>query len=356
MSLRLSARLAASRFASSRRGTDRRETHAWLPLALRWRRKRKQLGSVRTERSETPAAASVTSLAQFHLHFTTLASGRSRRDELRSLSPSAVIRELQRSVVSRHWMSVRATTLTMQTRGASRSPRLFAAGAAIPSVHASATAAVRPSRLPAALTIAARSERRVLMLFARSAAVAKFHASAIAAGRPARVAVALPNAARVDRRVLTHFEPARKTSRAGSSRNEHAQQSKRHAVIAPLELRVLHRHVSSPGAGVTGRSQKESTPSHVSAVRTSALVWRTAPRPQQDTAGEGAVANPSMSSSRSPVRSAAVQESAPEAPRRAARGTLQAADFDPALLDRLTDDVIRRVERRVRIERERRGL
>jgi hypothetical protein len=30
--------------------------------------------------------------------------------------------------------------------------------------------------------------------------------------------------------------------------------------------------------------------------------------------------------------------------------------LDPALLDRLTDDVIRRVERRVRIERERRGV
>jgi hypothetical protein len=31
-------------------------------------------------------------------------------------------------------------------------------------------------------------------------------------------------------------------------------------------------------------------------------------------------------------------------------------DLDPRLLDRVTDDVIRRVERRVRIERERRGL
>jgi hypothetical protein len=29
---------------------------------------------------------------------------------------------------------------------------------------------------------------------------------------------------------------------------------------------------------------------------------------------------------------------------------------DPRLLDRLTDEVIRRVERRIRIERERRGL
>jgi hypothetical protein len=35
---------------------------------------------------------------------------------------------------------------------------------------------------------------------------------------------------------------------------------------------------------------------------------------------------------------------------------LQAAKLDPALLDRLTDDVIRRVEQRIRIERQRRGL
>jgi hypothetical protein len=39
---------------------------------------------------------------------------------------------------------------------------------------------------------------------------------------------------------------------------------------------------------------------------------------------------------------------------RAAR--VQISDLDPRLVDRLTDDVIRRVERRVRIERERRGL
>jgi hypothetical protein len=30
--------------------------------------------------------------------------------------------------------------------------------------------------------------------------------------------------------------------------------------------------------------------------------------------------------------------------------------LDPGMMDRLTDDVIRRVERRVRIERERRGI
>jgi hypothetical protein len=35
---------------------------------------------------------------------------------------------------------------------------------------------------------------------------------------------------------------------------------------------------------------------------------------------------------------------------------LQMSDLDATVVDRLTDDVIRRVERRVRIERERRGM
>ncbi len=43
-------------------------------------------------------------------------------------------------------------------------------------------------------------------------------------------------------------------------------------------------------------------------------------------------------------------------PRLGGAGSAQAMTIDPVLLNRLTDDVIRRVEQRVRIERERRGL
>jgi hypothetical protein len=55
---------------------------------------------------------------------------------------------------------------------------------------------------------------------------------------------------------------------------------------------------------------------------------------------------------------AAVAAPAPVAPMsgEAARAMLRAAALDPALVDRLADDVIRRVERSMRIERERRGV
>jgi hypothetical protein len=57
---------------------------------------------------------------------------------------------------------------------------------------------------------------------------------------------------------------------------------------------------------------------------------------------------------------AAIQSSigtpAPRAGRGDATAPLQMSELDPRLVDRLTDTVIRSVERRVRIERERRGL
>jgi hypothetical protein len=73
------------------------------------------------------------------------------------------------------------------------------------------------------------------------------------------------------------------------------------------------------------------------------LVWRSAPRPASDAAIE----------TRPPdARSAALRDELAHS----SRPALQMKDLDGTLLDRLTDDVIRRVERRARIERERRGL
>jgi hypothetical protein len=56
-------------------------------------------------------------------------------------------------------------------------------------------------------------------------------------------------------------------------------------------------------------------------------------------------------------RSAAVETSPPAVadPVPASRPPLRIEDFDASLVDRLADNVIHRVERRVRIERERRG-
>jgi len=63
-----------------------------------------------------------------------------------------------------------------------------------------------------------------------------------------------------------------------------------------------------------------------------------------------------LGSPRLPDCSMTAREAVPQTPPRPAAAPLQMKDFDSALLDRLTDDVIRRMARRARIERERRGL
>jgi hypothetical protein len=86
------------------------------------------------------------------------------------------------------------------------------------------------------------------------------------------------------------------------------------------------------------------------------LVWsasRGAP------AGTSVVAPPAAASAwpSRPPRSVPELVTAVETPPSvASAGAARITALDPALVDRLTDDVIRQVERRVRIERERRGI
>jgi hypothetical protein len=65
----------------------------------------------------------------------------------------------------------------------------------------------------------------------------------------------------------------------------------------------------------------------------------------------------SASSQASPAKSVSGQEAARAVSTAMERATApQITRIDPGLLDRLTDDVIRRVEQKIRIERQRRGL
>lgn len=91
-------------------------------------------------------------------------------------------------------------------------------------------------------------------------------------------------------------------------------------------------------------------------VRAPELVWRRMPERSESGAASTRAASSAVSWSadvaRGPGRAFAVQT----APALLEPAAVKAAVLDPAVLDRVTDDVIRRVERRVRIERERRGL
>lgn len=89
------------------------------------------------------------------------------------------------------------------------------------------------------------------------------------------------------------------------------------------------------------------------------IVWRDASRPERSAPGSVTAAAAAAAAAARTSPSAAdadhtIVHAMPWArPRPAA---VRFADFEPGLLDRLTEDVIRRVERCVRIERERRGI
>jgi hypothetical protein len=288
---------------------SRRFRVVWAPVALHWRRKRKPLTRQRALPHLIPAAVSNTTwLAHFHLHFSALTRERSRCEERRAFSPATVTREVQRLVTNRHATVFRAAAMTMRPRGAYRPPSVISAGnVVVRNIAVPAAGHTHPRPLPVTPRVPARRVRPL------------FH------------------------------DTARKVFRAVTSKDERTPPIERRTCIVSRELRLVHLRSS-----VVRHSREESAapPPRARFHRAPEIVWRSAPgQPQAQVVNESAPPSPRM-----PRPSIAAQETAPEPPRRAARAALQAQDIDGALLDRLTDDVIRRVERRVRIERERRGL
>jgi hypothetical protein len=101
----------------------------------------------------------------------------------------------------------------------------------------------------------------------------------------------------------------------------------------------------------------ESGRSRVRQHRAADIVWRdVAKAPSVSSASSSRVVPIEASVARPSPRASSVQSVTASEPSQARAAAVRMTDFEPGLLDRLTDDVIRRVERRVRIERERRGL
>ncbi|MGZ5442157.1 MAG: hypothetical protein ACXW5U_10575 [Thermoanaerobaculia bacterium] len=344
--LTLAARIAAFRFASTRRREARRAPHAWLPIALRWRQQRKRLEKGRLGRAAAPAAAwlahvhlhlnlrigdwtstrrrlegnrlshaatfasptAAAPLAHVHRHFHARLSELRRRDEVRSIAREAQQIE---TALSHHSTTVRSRTFPVRSRGLDRPLHLFhATSAATPKIAAFAAAVGRSPRTPRPSSIATRTF--------------------------------------VDRWQRLIFEAKRKNVRVSTSATHARTHSvERLARIRTRELRTFHLLASVVGHAARRHAMEGQTSQRVPPGRPPELVWRSATRPAVEIAAETGHAD---------SRSMAAHPMAPEGPARSGPAALQMRDLDPALLDRWTDDVIRRVERRARIERERRGL
>jgi hypothetical protein len=146
---------------------------------------------------------------------------------------------------------------------------------------------------------------------------------------------AATNAQLISRRSL--FETSRSSVSTHAARETHTHSSSRDRTLLRLRDRRAAIHV-----------EKSRSSERTIFTRKLELVYRRGSRPRTEPEIAAEVRPASALSLQSPV---AEQQAA--IPSAATRAALQAPAID---LDRLTDDVIRRVERRVRIERERRGL
>jgi hypothetical protein len=132
------------------------------------------------------------------------------------------------------------------------------------------------------------------------------------------------------------------TTRQNTNRQELIQTLKEHSHLREHEHRsqlLSFRSTSHENRVKTSRTQFH---------RAEELVWRDAPVPTvAQTTNQNPVGAPTVSTH---AQTASSSSSSTQIPQQ------QITKLDPGLVDRLTDDVIRRVEKRARIERQRRGL
>ena len=393
--LGLAARDAARRFAS-RLGRAGNGLGAWRPIVLRWRQRPKRAEKAPAGRAASPAQ--VLWFPQVHFHFATHLSERARSERLVRSLPVAGLHPARVLLEQHHWTSVRCATFPLQARQTDHPLRAsYARNPAWPLVHAGLTATAGVSWPPVAQPLALWPEHRPRPLFiVRSPAGVR--ASRQEAERtqplPGRTwirqhglqvfslrALAASEGVRASRQgeertqslpgrtwIRQHWLPvsARRAPaisegvRASRPGEEWTQSMLGRAWIRQHGLQVFSLRAPAPSADVPPRSH-ESKRLQFQFDRPEEIVWRrglrsptvmTDDRRQQERSesfhgsGHGPGAHSIPSQGTAPAVSSGSERAA----------AMQITKLDPSLLDRVTDDVIRRVEQRMRIERERRGL
>lgn len=310
--LSLPARIAAARFVTRRRIRSPRG-EAWRPLALRWR-------SHRTRRPRARAGTTATTLTAIwqpllHVHFNTIVNRLERLIESVATTPVSIARQARRSVLTHVWLHRRPAdaprgSLDFNRTAPSVSTRTLLSGA--PYLAPRLPARRSPVSIRTANARSGKSPQRS-QLFERQVSVV--------------------------RRVFLD-DP-----------------------VSPMRAR---RHPGGGGsvertaAGESARALPAGFIDDVTSIRAHRAVdlsWRSAARPttpptveERRASGTRAFVGDDRTANESAATPVITTTDTGAPP------VVERAPFDAVLLDRLTDDVIRRVERRVRIERERRGL
>ena len=347
---KLTARNAAGRFAV-RRGAKNR-TDRWLPLVLRWRQRRRARPNAKAERGMLPAP--VFCFPQNRFHFATYLGGAGRRrSPIRDFPAATIYRE--RVTFDRGWTNTVTIDRVPQARRAYRlsSPKVFPSA----SINRERVVLDRSSTRVVTLSLISqpRGRNRPSLFFqVRERAGLQLGDERVEPLSLPRIFE--PMAQPISRRrrgSLVREIPT--INRANTRREELTHVFKTH--LHTLEQRPLLLSLRPPApetpafAGPPQRklSQIQFDPSEE-------LVWRRTRSPVTITEN---IPNSIIrdTGQREPVRVSA--EETPVQPVSAPIGRAtpqQITKLDPAFVDRLTDDVIRRVEQRARIERQRRGL
>ncbi len=312
----LSAWDAAARLAGAR-GRSMRTRGTWRPLTLRWRRRRAPVAQARARAVGTTVQA--TWLSQLHLHFAPRGPERVPGAGWRARQPDAPVGSPKQVFVERHALATRTSPHAMP------SPRA-----------APGSAGVRP------VAVFARPGGRVGTTEAR-----------IAANRePSARGVEMEGRGALRRRALLAHRRGVPRDVSDDSALPRARGPLAHndRPTPPLQTRASMRTAASPVA--------DAPASPTRLARRLELVWRAAPRaPSHRADDDGTRRAASAPERREAIEMAEAQAITPRAEiESATRVATMVTQLAPELVDRLADDVIRRVERRVRIDRERRGL
>jgi hypothetical protein len=323
-------------------------------VALSWRRDRPPAG-LRANRSV--AAPTVVWQSELHLHLGAPPSERAMRATPPFFGRPAPLRVTTRLIAERHTTTVHGVALApwprpVLVRERSPTPKRIAACVA-PGTGPAASPLPEPLA-PARAPLSAHHPRWPrLTLPRRTRAGVPIEAGGWPFAAPASIRLCDPDG---QPRRWPQATPPPRGTRAGVPIEAGGWPFAARESIRRRDLDTLPRR-SGAWRSAASRPPAEARPAPPLPDRAPPpLVWRQAPRGAAPPADEPVRRDPPASTrwTSSPPRS--VLDGARISAAQVDRPVLQAASLDPALMERVTDHVIRRVEKRARIERERRGI
>jgi hypothetical protein len=350
--LGLAAYKAARRFAARRLAVPGRRD-AWRPMVLRWRLRRRPMRNVIVGRGAPHSQVSW--FPQFHFHFASHPSERTRPNPGHGRSPAANSQP-QRVVIDHRWTNVPTTTSLLQLDHASQPAReIYERHGSRAREHAPVILAPQVSW---PLNNAQSQEHfpvapRIWWL--SSTVRSQEHAPVTAKRR-----VAWPSLAKqlcswpTQRRHQRPFErtPGVRERMRGEGQTQFLQTRSQILQHWNQVFSLQRPKLFDPVPELVA----ESKTSQFQYDRPEELRWRRGLR-KPVSSDHDKRTEVSLPDSRTPTRSQPGHEfAAGVAPLLERAAATQVTNLDPGVLDRLTDDVIRRVEQRLRIERQRRGL